>query len=224
MPTPNFRLSDSQVGDLAVACEIGGPRLEEIAANIARQKPTIRRSKIEAVLQGDLGPEKGAAMARLLFGIAGTFRRASLSAKEVLDAITPAIKAREHQDERLRAWDGCRAGLERLLNTQSISLAAKAIDISYDFERVYIAGRLLTSVRPVFDEHREEIVGSTIVQTLRLEFVSSDGDQSSISIALDADDIKQLRKECERAINKAETAKGEIEAKFRLEAIITGEE
>jgi len=224
MPTPNFRLSDSQVADLAVACEIGGSRLEEIAVNIARQKPTIRRSKIEAILQENLGPEKGVTMARLLFGIAGTFRRASLSAKEVLDAITPAVKAREHQDERLRAWGGCRAGLERLLITQSISLAAKAIDISYDFERVYITGRLLTSVRPVFDEPREEIVGSTIVQTLRLEFVSSDGDQSSISIALDADDIRQLRKECERAINKAEKARDEMEAKFRFEAIITGEE
>ena len=101
-------------------------------------------------------------------------------------------------------------------------LAAKAIDISYDFERVYITGRLLTSVRPVFDDPREEIIGWTVVQTLRLEFVAANGDQSSISIAMDADDIRQLKKECDVALVKAEKARAEMESKLRVDAIITG--
>ncbi len=67
-------------------------------------------------------------------------------------------------------------------------------------------------------------MGSTIVQTLRVEFVAPNGDQSSISIALDADDIRQLKKECETAIAKAEKAKAEMESKFQLDTIITGEE
>jgi hypothetical protein len=95
-------------------------------------------------------------------------------------------------DPRFRDWDECRAAIKRLLETRSLTLAAKALDISYDFERVYLAGRLLTSMRPVFDDQREDIRGSTIVQTLRLEYLAPNGDQSSISVAMD---IKRLKEE-----------------------------
>jgi hypothetical protein len=224
MLTPTFKLTETQIDDLAEVCEIGGSRLEIIASKMASQQPMIRRAKIEATLRAEVGSERAIILNRLLFGIAGTFRRARLPAKDILDSITPAVKAQENEDERLRKWDSCRPGLEKLLTTPSISLAAKAVDISYDFERVFLTGRLLTSIRPVFDDSREEIVGSTIVQTLRLEFLAANGDHSSISIAMDADDIRQLQKECETALSKAEKAKAEMEAKFRFEAIITGEE
>jgi hypothetical protein len=223
MLTPTLRLSDSQIRDLAVVCEIGASRLEIIASGLSRQKPTIRRNTIDDYLRENLGHERAAVLSRLLFGIAGTFRRTHSSATEVLDSITPAVKAQEGEDDRLKLWDGCRSGFEKLLTSDAVSLAAKAIDISYDFERVFLTGRLLTSIRPVFDDDREEIVGSTIVQTLRMEFIASNGDQSSISIAMDSDDIKLLRKECDTALNKAEKAKSEMESKFRLDAMIAGE-
>ena len=98
--------------------------------------------------------------------------------------------------------------------TQSVSLAAKALDISYDFEIVFLTGRwLCTSVRPVFDDDREGIVAPAIVQTLRLEFLASNGIRSNISIAMDADDIKQLRRESrDPAYKKGRIAKAKMEA------------
>ena len=55
MLTPTFRLSDTQIADLATICEIGASRLEMIASSLARQKPTIRRSRIESILREELG-------------------------------------------------------------------------------------------------------------------------------------------------------------------------
>lgn len=179
---------------------------------------------IEKILHGELGDDNGRALANLLFGIAGTFRRTPTSAGEFLDRISNAVNDASEEEPRLRNWAECRPALERLLTTQSIALAAKALDISYDFERVYITGRLLTSIRPVFDEKRDKILGSTIVQTLRVEYISQGGDQTSISIAVDADDIRQLMVECERALNKARVAKNEFESKWGFEAIVPGEE
>jgi hypothetical protein len=224
MLAPNFRLSPSQRHDIAVACEIGASRLGMIASKIDALGLTIRRSRIEKILHDNLGQETGTALGHLLFGIAGTFRRTPTSAKDFLDGISAAIEAASEEEPSFKKWGDCRPALERLLTTQSISLAAKVLDISYDFERVYLAGRLLTSIRPVFDDPRERILGSTIVQTLRIEFIAPNGDQSSISIAVDSDDIRQLITECERALNKAETAKAEIEKKCGYEAIIPGEE
>jgi hypothetical protein len=224
MLAPMFRLTPSQRQDIAATCDIGATRLNEIAGKIEFQRLTIRRSKIEKIFHDEAGPENGTALANLLFGIAGTFRRTPTSPKEFLDRMSNAIEAAAPEEPGLNKWGSCRPAIERLLSTHSVTLAAKALDISYDFERVYIAGRLLTSIRPVFDDPRESIVGSTIVQTLRIEYVAGNGDQSSISIAVDADDIRQLMTECERSLNKAKTAKTQIEHKWNLEAIIPGEE
>lgn len=218
------RLTPSQRADLAIACEIGAEKLALIADRVTSGQLTIRRSKIEAVICEEVGEDRGAALGRLVFGIAGTFRRSMSTPAEFLGRLDVSMAPGSSDADRLAAWPDCRPALQRLLETQSVILAAKALDVSYDFERVYLAGRLLTSVRPIFDEPREEIVGSTVVQTLRVEFFAPNGDQSSISIALDAEDINKLKEECERAISKAEKAKEKIEKDCGIEAIIPGEE
>lgn len=149
-------------------------------------------------------------------------RRAFFS--RLLASISTAISSSSDKDERLAAWSECGDALKELLNSRSLRLAAKALDISYDFERVYVAGRVLTSVRPVFNDDRNDIVGSTVVQTLRLEFLAPDGDQSNISVAMDMEDLRRLQEECKRAIEKARIARDRIEKDSRMEAIIPGEE
>jgi hypothetical protein len=224
MLAPRIRLTAAHKDELALACELGPGKLKAIAHAIDAAEFTIRRSQIEETIKAQIGPEKGVVLARLLFGIAGIFRRTSLSAADALDRVEQSLNKDDSEDTRFGNWNECRAQLKLILETRSLSLAAKALDISYDFERVYLAGRLLTSVRPVFDEQRNEIFGSTIVQTLRLEFLAPNGDQSSISVAMDLDDIHKLRDECQRAINKAATAKARVERDCGFEAIIPGEE
>jgi hypothetical protein len=140
-------LSPAQRDDIATVCDVGSQQLRNIARRLDEQGLTIRRSKVEALLREQAGDESGSAIARLAFGIAGTFRRTSSTAKEFLDRITPAIKAASADDPRLEQWSECRDDFERLLATDSLALSAKALDISYDFERVYLAGRVLTSIK-----------------------------------------------------------------------------
>jgi hypothetical protein len=225
MLAPRFRLTASQRRDLAEVCEIGASRIDQIARRISSEVLTLRRSKIEGIIAEEVGSERGEILARLVFSIAGSFRRNRSTPGEFLDRLDMTLTAdSSREDERLASWAQCRVALQHLLETESVQIAAKAIDISYDFERVYLAGRLLTSIRPVFDERREELVGSTIVQTLRVEFLAPNGEQSTISIAMDADDIRQLQGECERALTKAEKARSKISKDCQIEVIIPGEE
>jgi hypothetical protein len=224
MLAPRFRLSSSQRSDLVKVCEIGAARIDQITRRISSERLTLRRSKIESIIAEEVGSELGETLGRLVFSIAGSFRRNRSTPAEFLERLDTTLTGDSKEDQRLSGWAECRPAFQHLLETDSVRIAAKAIDISYDFERVYLAGRLLTSIRPVFDEKREELVGSTIVQTLRVEFIAPNGDQSSISIAMDADDIKQLQGECERALMKAEKARSKIEKDCGIEAIIPGEE
>lgn len=224
MALPRIRLSPAQRDDLAVICRLGKDRLSEVAEVIEGLKSTIKRDKIDAALRETVRSETAArALSRFLFGLAGAFRQNLSTPEESIEAVSRAVD--EARDSRFENWEQCRPAITRLLKNQSVSLAAKALNISYDFERLYIAGRLVTSIRPVFDDPREEILGSTIVQTLRIEFADSGGHHRSISIAMDLDDIQQLLKSCQSALKKAAKAKSLMEDGRRLlEAIVPGED
>lgn len=219
-----FRLLASQRADLARVCRIGSVKLRHVADKLINTKLTIRRSAIEQLMRETIGDDDGEVLGRFVFGIAGAFRRTKSNASEFLRRLDVPTQSDGDIVIDERVWSECRPALQALLEADSILLAAKALDVSYDFERVFLDGRLVTSIRPIFDGGRAEIVGSTIVQTLRIEFIAPNGDQSNISVALDADDIAQLRDECERALTKAAAAKMKMEKDAKLETIIPGEE
>jgi hypothetical protein len=226
MASLKLHLSNAMKTDLAGLCSMGAERLGRAAEKIEAAPFTIRRSKIEAIIREEFNAEDGTLVMRVLFGIAGTFRREFSSADDVVSSLSRALSSLppEEYNSRFSEWSKCSEALRALLSSQSVTLAAKAIDISYDYERVYIAGRLLTSVRPIFDDPRETIVGSTIVQTFRLEFLSPNGDRSNISVAMDMEDIQRLQKECETATRKAKAIRNRIEKDCHIEAIDPGEE
>jgi hypothetical protein len=224
MLAPRIILPSSHTEDLAVVCSIGAGTLFGIAQRIEEAGPTIRRAPIEQIMLDEAGPQKGSILSYVVFGIAASFRRRSMAANDILDRLEASIKSAAKDDQRFRDWGECRRALSQILQTTSVTVAAKALDISYDFERIYVAGRLLTSVRPVFNEERDKILGATIVQTLRLEYIAPNGDQSNISIAMDKSDIEELLEECSKALQKAELAKIRFADDYKFEAIIPGEE
>ena len=103
-------------------------------------------------------------------------------------------------------------------------LATKALDLSFDVERFCVGTRIITDVRPVFDPSRNQIVGSAIRQTLRLEYMSLDGTVTSMSIGLDADDIDRLKKACDEAIHKVGVVRDALTKSGLTEIIVPGED
>lgn len=225
MLTPQIVLTPSHRDDLATICRIGAEKLTRVADRIEAARFTILREKVDKIIEEVAGPIDGVALSRMLYGIGASLRRRDFSAANILDQLgRSAASASDSKDSRFENWPACQKILERLLALPSIKIGAKAIDISYDFERVYVVGRVLTSIRPVFDDERRDILGSTVVQTLRLEYLVSDGRQENISVAMDLDDLRALKEECESAIEKAVQAKKRFEEKLDLEVMMPGEE
>ena len=222
MAATQYMVRGSQRDDLAAICELGSSRLFAIADKLRGAAMTIRQSAIEKIIASEIGAEKAVRLTHVVLGIVSTFRRTLATPERALEQLGRSL-GDTRNDSRLQKWDECRPALQAIMETPTISVAAKAIDISYDFERVFLAGRILTSIRPVFDPPRDSIVGTTIVQTLRLEYLSHAVESSDISVAMDLDDIRTLRDECISAIKKAEEAKKRIEADCKIDAIIAGE-
>jgi hypothetical protein len=105
----------------------------------------------------------------------------------------------------------------------AVVLPAKARELAFDFERIYTRARILTDIRPVFDDARNEIMGANVTQTLRLDYTSRNDSSTSLSLALDMSDIEELRKCCKDALRKATISREKIEASWGIEAALPGE-
>ncbi len=221
---PTLRLPLAQANDIAAICSFGNELLAKIASRIERMPRTIDRDKIQAELD-EFGEEVAAPLGRVLFALAAATRRRFGDVSSLLDQIRPPISWEEsHRKQWQEAIQKSRPALERLLSAESVVLATKALDLSYDVERFCVTSRIITDIRPVFDADHTQIIGSTIRHTLRLEYMGVEGSVSSMSIGLDADDIARIKSSCEEATKKA-TAVRELLTKSGIkDVIIPGEE
>jgi hypothetical protein len=217
-------LTQSQETNLVAICSIGRVGLERIADRLEASTILISRSKIKELIIGEVGTEYGPELARFLFGIAVSFRSDSLAPLATLDRISDMVEQAPNSADRFPGWMDCRPVLVRLLASSSLQVATKALEVSYDFERLYQTGRFLTSVRPIFDKERDRILGATVVQTLRLEIISSSGEESTLSIALDRADIEQLKKSCDEALKKGKVIFDQVSLTWNLPTVMPGED
>lgn len=223
MPTARIVLGRSQAEDLAALCSIGGERLSRIARTIEDSKPTINWEKIGGLIGAEPDEETSRSVRRVLLGLGRASRRGVGTIAELLNSVGEFLQS-QWDEPRLEQWRECRPAIERLLNTESVVLASKAADLATDFDRLLVGARILTDIRPVFDVPRDEIIGSVITQTLIIEYISPEGEQGTLSVAVDSDDIEELRKACETAAKKSKIARTVTENKLRVEAIMSGEE
>jgi hypothetical protein len=223
MPERVIRLSKAQADDIAVVCSLGSETLTRIVAAIQALPITIKREKIEAAIASQFDSEKVKPLTRILFGLSRVHRR-NFDDDSVAGLLESISIPAEWDEVRRAKWVECQPALQRLLSLESVILATKAMDLSFDVERFCVGARIITDIRPVFDLPRNQVVGSTIRQTLRLEYMSVDGTVASMSIGLDADDINRLKKTCDEAIHKTDVAKETLEKSGLTDIIVPGED
>jgi hypothetical protein len=95
--------------------------------------------------------------------------------------------------------------LTRLLEIKaSLSLTSKALDVLTDADRIFYSAKILTDIRPVFDDEGKKIEAAVIMHNLRIHF-GQDNEHRDFFVALDTNDIKELRSVLDRADRKAES-------------------
>lgn len=92
--------------------------------------------------------------------------------------------------------------LARVLEAPNVVLAAKVLDLSGTGSRVLHTSRIVTDVRPLFDDASEpSALGGLVVHTLIATTFSASGPED-IFITLDDEDLDILRDQLERALLK----------------------
>jgi hypothetical protein len=219
-----LRLSKNVIDDVVRLSSIDGHALARLLAAFEDLGPTIKRSKIRELITRHVGSASAGPLERFLFGLNASNRREGSTFSDLLDGIENAIIPSRLKGEEADQWRRNRELLERLLRSSAVTISAKALDLSYDFARLFVGARIITDMRPVFDDLRNEIIGTSITQTLRLDYRTSDGTDSTISVSLDISDLRELMNSCQSAIDKATVARRLIEDGCKKEAILAGED
>src|SRR5579862_1895223 len=97
--------------------------------------------------------------------------------------------------------------LPRLVALEPIYVSARALDVLFDTPGHFVAGRILTDVRPLFSESGDvEIKCALLSQILKIDYHDTEG-RKRVYISVDMDDIDKLQTALERAKAKITSTK-----------------
>jgi hypothetical protein len=144
-----------------------------------------------------------------------TQARQKVDATEVADAISAYLRATQPSSTLAPTWNSVKQSVVRALAAMSpdhpIQVASKAMQIATAKEHDLVGMRILTDVRPVFNEAADAIIQGIITHSLILDY--HDGHtHRTIQFNLDATDVADLRQQCDRAERKASTLKRDLKS------------
>ncbi len=104
----------------------------------------------------------------------------------------------------LDCWENFANFLRKILSIENITIIAKYTIIRADHKNVYQSGRLLTDIRPIFmSDLSVQANAATIYHNLKIDYFLHGSDKKkSIYLALDKNDLIELRSIIDRALNK----------------------
>lgn len=150
-------------------------------------------------------------MIKALLGLLTARRRMQLSGEDFVRILNDCIgreAPQQWREQHFSDWRNAQAELAALFSDKNpLAVFEKAVGLSLEHQNVLEHVRIITDVRPVFDDAGDLILHTLVDHVLMLEYY--DGEESKrIHMALYARDIQELKKACERAEKKAERVVG----------------
>jgi hypothetical protein len=204
-----LRVSEMSARNLALIRDQSADRLSEVLAELlAAKMPIVSLRALRATFERALDKETARELTRQLIALGTYIRHSGSIPAEAVAGLTLGLKARGWSEAELNRWTAIAPQLEGLLSTNHIAILSKAMDISSDFEHIYDDARILTDIRPIFNETKSEIVSAIICQRLRLAYRDGTKEPIVLSIAMDRNDVEELKRACEEALEKMSIAGG----------------
>ena len=219
MPAEDVRLDlpEEAIEEL-VGLSRTGDKLALIANATEKVGPRVGTKIVAETISDEVGIPVAELrpLIRAILNLYHTQVRLKVDTAKTVSAITDNIKrkAKSAEDaERLKAWqagqDCVVKAVSRLHPDHPLEAGYKALQIASASQYDLVAKKILTDIRPVFNEDGSAIVQSVVSHVLSLDY--HDGHtHHCIQFTLDATDVAELRDLCERAERKAAVIKRKL--------------
>lgn len=119
----------------------------------------------------------------------------------------------EWEKSDLEKWTAAEKEIRAVLAPDHpLAILEKSERLNYDRQNILLNARILTDLRPVYNESADEIQRAIVTQLLCLEYTDSTGQHNQLRLAIDAEDVAKFRELCDRADRKAATLCEDLQA------------
>jgi hypothetical protein len=171
------------------------PRIERLAAELNCDKDTLETAIIHAIIP-----------------LNGVRRSLQLPTETFVKAISQTVSEEATDDwkkENLRGWNDLIEELQPFFEPDNFfAQTSKAFELLSQRPAVFQHVKILTELRPVFDEATEKTLAVIQSNTLILRFWDG-GDMKAVHVTLDQDDLDALIEEVEHAKEKSRVSQRE---------------
>lgn len=223
-----IRLQRTQLADLKLIAGLSADELQAVVDHLRSvERPPLHAKQLRQQIAGILPskPTAVAAIMRQLLGLHGLIGETRLSVDAVFGGLSTAVQTAKPKwsDNDVQAWRARAPLLQQLLSLDAVRIVAKALDLSYEYANLLRIGRIITDVRPVFTLDAKAIDAAVISHKLFIRYDNIEG-LKTFTMTLDEEDLKTLRSECDRALQKAETLATQLTTGTPVRTIIPGRE
>jgi hypothetical protein len=121
----------------------------------------------------------------------------------IADRLTP-----DARDQWINTKEKILSILKLVVDTNHpVVISQKARRLSFQYERIFVSGDIITDLRPVFTIAGDKVLDVIIQHKLIIAQHDSTHTDSELHFVLDARDVINLRNACDRAIQKAKVLK-----------------
>lgn len=191
---------------LELVAKLDDPHAEGLVGALSRARPLARLSDLEEVVRASLPTEQGdqaEVLVAALMSISGRLRTLSMDRMTSTVSTSPDLDLTDQERGILKRRLAAIAGLPAVWST------ASAVELLTQNERNYRTARIVTDVRHVFeDDATGRPIGAVIIQVLAIQTWNRDGEEKTVHIAMDDEDLRELESATRRALEKTSNLKG----------------
>ena len=201
-------LTRSQQSDLFDFSAIGSADLSKWLGIVREKWKTAMSPQdlTESLKQAFPNLLKADAVVRLLIGLRLVGIQSNFSPDQIALAVFEGLEADRIPLGFMEESDKLVPLLNLYLSDPAVRRVAMVVNLSYEYPNLLRSARIISDIRPIYNDTVTDIEASVVSYTLRLRYSNSDG-ECDASIALDHADVLQLADQCDRAIRKSIIAK-----------------
>jgi hypothetical protein len=194
--------------------------LERLAEALPQEPPTVDPDPLARAVAARTGVD-AAVVERVvpaLWRLALVQRRFEVAPDDFLRTLSARLS--ELGPERwsandAEAWAQRQNAISRMLVSDGpLATGAKAADLLMEQQLVFCTARILSDLRPVFNEAAEALQGFLPFHTLAVTYHEG-GETKTIYFAMDASDLKRLARQIDRAQRKERILRDDLQASGR---------
>lgn len=170
----------------------------DFSEQVAPKVPSLKLNQLKPILRTALS----------LYNI---MRRRERSPEELASDLKETVEITEPRGFPIQKASILKDRIQKLLGIGKImALASRAFDVMTEQERIFCAVRVLSDIRPVFQESTDAISAAVVIHNLRIAY-HQDGEHKEFAVAMNLDDVRKVKDAMERAERKSYTLKAFVQ-------------